>query len=414
MPTEFESGAREEIRWVELADQHDTSAVADFTVLPHGGNPKGPNKPYSRGPSDEVTSDLTPADNPARSFTVPMGLSNVVRYGCHDLPMQQVLNNHWASPFTTGSVTTISTAAVGNKFIAASGTPFATLADVVPCPIWICRGGSNPIPGQPVIAKAVLASGTELQIETDANNGKTLTLVSAGDPVVIMHSGVLFNGTDLIFAMIERAQKGIVNFRVGHGMLGTQMAFSGTKGSDPTWSFEWMGLDYDRANTTFGTGTETQAPGWQGFNMGSNFKYARMGGVAEPNLFFHKVDYTIAGGATPVDPAGIDGPYAHQKQQFKVSGSLEFFSNDEAQVVGDVAAAGGEMSLFFGLFRTQGGVTRGYQKWIPRCQFESEDQDGGGNDNTLTQPMNWMAARDPNYGNRLFCMTRFTGVPLTL
>jgi hypothetical protein len=408
---EFESGAREEIRWVET-DQHDVSSVTDMTVLPHGGNPTGPHKPYDRGPTDEVASDLQVQDNPARSFTVPFSMQNVARYGAHDLPLQQVVNFRWLTAFDTGVVIDIGSDAPGNKLVGPAGT-FDDLAAHVPCVVWLCRGGATPIAGQPVVATEVLAAGAELVLALGGANGITLTTVAAGGDVQVMHSGVIKLGTELIFAMIERAQVGLGHFYAGFGLIGTQYDFNGSKGSDPTQSFNFMGKDADNATATFGTGTQTPAPGTKAFNFGSDLKHFREGGTAVPLLFLQSLQYSIQAGVAAVDPAGIDGPYAHEKNRFQITGTATYFSNDAGRDVGQKANDKADSSLIFALQNTVSGITRAYVDWLPHVQYDQTEQQGGGNDSILTTPTNFMVAKHPTLG-LMWSRSRFTGVPLTL
>lgn len=414
--TEFGSGASEEIRWVETG-QHDVTSADPMVVIPHGGNPSGPFKQYSRGPTDEVTADLTVNDNVARNFTVAMTVQNVIRYGCHDLPMQQVAGNYWTvSPFDTGVLTTLSTVATGNKFHAASGTPFSGLSALVPCPVWICRGGGTPITGRPVIAKAVLSGGADLQIETAANNGITLTDVAAGPNVQIMVAGVLKNGVEHIFALMERAMTILGHFHGGFGMIGTSLQFSGQKGQDPTWQIQFQGVDSSIATATFGSGSFTAAPTWKPFNFGSDFKHFREGGTLLTGtgaLAVHQLQWTLQSGVTAIDPAGQDGPYAHQKNRYQLNGSVNYYTNDAAKDVAAKASSKTDSSIFYALQRTEGSTTNAYVPWIPLVQYENAQPDGGGAESALMTNTTWQSAKSPTYGCQ-FCLARFTGVPLTL
>lgn len=410
--TDFQPGAGEQIRWVET-DQYDVTSVDDWTVLPHGGNPTGPHKPFSRGPSDEVRSDLQVTDNPARSFTVPFSLQNVIRYGAHDLPIQQPLNARWSAAFDTGVVDTLSSAATGNKFVAGAGTPFAALATVVPCPVWVCRGGATPITGQPAIATAIGAAGAELVLATAANGGITLTDVAAGDDVQILQGGWIKNGVEEIFAMIERAQTGVGHFHAGFGMMGTQLVMTLQKGSDPTWQFTWAGRDADDATATFGSATVVAAPTTRTFNCGSDWRHFREGGAIVPDLFYRSTTITIASNVSAIDPGGMDGPHAHSKVRFQISGTASYYTNDEARAVNQKAKDKVESSLAFALQATEGSVTNAYVPWIPRVQYEDASQDGGGEGGSLMTVTPFQVATHPTFGF-MFGLARFTGVPLTL
>jgi len=409
---DFDSGAREELRWIETAEQATTTAT-DMLVLPHSGNPTGPHKPYSRGPTDEVTSDLTVQGNVARNFTVPFSFQNVCRYGIYDPVFEQVFAERWLAAFDTTVLATIASVAVGNKLVASAGTPFAGLSAQVPCPVWLCRAGADAIPGQPVLATEVLAAGAELVLATDANNGITLTDVAEGDNVQVMHSGVLKNGTLDIFAMVERVKKGIGHFHAGFGMFATSLQFNGQKGSDPTWAIEMMGLNADRATATFGTGTEVAAPTTQPYNFGGHLKHLREGGAIVSDLLVRAINWTYNFGAAVVDPAGVDGPYAHTKIRQQLSGTFNWFKNDAAGAIEDKAHDQVDSSIWYALQRTDGGVTRAVHYWFPLLQYVDAGHEGGGQDSILEVPTPWETAKSATYGLQA-CTTRFTGVPLTL
>lgn len=407
--TEFESGAREAMQWAETSQHAVTAGAMD--VIPHGGNPTGPYKSFQRGPSDEVRSDLQVQDNINRGYKVSAALSNVVRYGAHDKVMEQVFNGRWSAAYNSTVLTTLQTIAAGNKIHPTSGTPFAALAADLPCPVWICRGGASPIAGQVVIATAL--SGNDLVLATSSANGLTLTDVAAGDSVQVMHSGILKPGTEHIFALLQRVQAGLGHFYGGFGMMATKLDFKGQKGQDPTWSIDFEGLDCQAATATFGSGVVNAAPAWLGFNFGSDLKQFREGGSVVSTLFPRDVQWSLASPVSPIDPAGQDGPYAHQKNRMVLSGSLEFYSNDSAKAVGVKAQTPTDSSLFFTLQKTEGGVTRAYAKWVPLIQYEQTQQTGGGNDSALMTPLQWHAALSATYGLAM-ALARFTGVPLTL
>lgn len=411
--TDFESGSREEVRWAET-DQADETATNDMTVLPHGGSLSGPSRQFERGPSDEVRSDLTVNDNPVRGWTVPFSIQNVVRFGIYDLPVQQVFNGRWSTPaFDTGVLTDVQSVATGNKLVAAAGTPFADLTNLLPAPVWIVRGGADAIPGQPVVATEVLASGAELVLETDGNNGLTLTDVAAGDDVQVMLNGVIKNGVEHIFALIERAQLGLTHFHGGFGMAGTSLSFNGQKGQDPTFQIDWMGLNAAAALATHGNGTVNAANGNKAFNFGSNLKHFRENGAIVADLFLQSLQWQFQSGVGAIDPAGIDGPKAHQKNRIQVSGSANFFSNTEGKGVGDRADSAADSSIYYALQRTDGGVTNAYVKWLPLIQYTQGPNEGGGSDNPVTTNTSFETAKSPTYGCQI-CMARFADVPLTL
>jgi hypothetical protein len=412
MPDEFQPGSGEELRWVETAEQ-ETSSATDMQVLPHSGNPTGPHKPLSRGPTDEVTSDLTVQGNASRDFTVPLSFQNVCRYGIYHLPFEQVFAGRWTAAFDSTVLATIASVAAGNKLVASAGTPFADLSAQVPCPVWLCRGGADAIPGQPVLATEVLAAGAELVIGNATNHGITLTDVAEGDDVQAMHSGVLKNGVELIFAMIERAQAAIEQFRVGYGMLGTKIDFSGQKGSDPTWALEFMGREKETAGVTFGTGTQTPAPTTQPFNFGSHFKHFREGGGIDTDLLIRSINWSYAFGGVVVSPAGVDGPYAHTKARQTLTGSVNFFTNAAAGAIETKAEDDVDSAIWYALQRTDGGVTRAELVHLPLVQYSDASQEGGGNDNVVETPVQFMTAKSPTLGYQAL-LARFEDVPLTL
>lgn len=416
MTANFQSGAQEELRLVMTTSAQDVSSGTNMQVIPHGGNPTGPNKAWSRGITDEVTNDLTPVDNAVKGFTVPADFQNTIRYGTYDLVLQQPFNNLWSTPaFTTGVVTTIGSSVAGgaNKLVATVGTPFSTLSALLPCPVWICRGGGTPITGRPVIALSTGAAGAELNLAQATANGIALTTVAAGDSIVVQVDAVLKNGTTIIYALLERAQVALGHFRVGYGMVGTQVDFSGQKGQDPTYKLVLAGVDYASATATFGTGTNTAANANRVFTFGSEFKFFRENGTVVATLLPHKITWSLQSPTSAVDPAGMDGAYDFSKNQYKLSGEVDYFSNTAGKAVGDRADAAGDSSLFYSLVKTYQGTTNAYTYWLPFIQYPGSTQEGGGANGILQTYTKWDAAKDPVTG-LLICIARFANVPLSL
>ena len=125
---DFQSGAGEEIRLV-LTDQFDTSSGTDFRVIPHSGNPSGPNKPFTRGPSEEVNPTLQIQDNPVRGFTAPFSYNGLWRYAIHDDPFQMVMGRVWTVAVDVSGTDIASTNAAGvNKLTSVTSLKFTDLA----------------------------------------------------------------------------------------------------------------------------------------------------------------------------------------------------------------------------------------------------------------------------------------------
>ncbi len=401
--TDFQSGSREEIRYARATEQAATAAT-DMTVLPHSGNPTGPTREWTAGPTDEVTADLSVNDNIAQGYTVPFAFQNVFRYGLYELPMESVFGNEWVTGGTvTGS--NIASAATGNKFTGPAST-FNALKDVVPCHVKITRDGSKPISGIYVATK-VKSDGSELEIAGATAGGITLTDVAAGDAVTIHAAKVLRNGSAHLFAIIERAQLGLGHFYAAFGAIGTQMDVNIAKGSTPTISFNFQARDADVGTATFGTGTQNAAGSHPPFDSGSGLKYLREGGAIVEGMFPQSCNLSFAAPVSAIDPAGIDGPYAHSKNRMALTGELVLYTNDAAKDIAAKADARTDSSLQFGLFKAnESAVTKGYMFWIPAVQYVTSGLENGGIDGVVTTKLPWAAKKHSTYGF-MVCVTAF-------
>lgn len=414
----FQSGAKEQVR-IALNTQFATTSAGNFQIIPHSGNPSGPNKPYSRGPSDEVRPNLQIQDNPVRGFTVPFSYGGIWRYSLHDIPLQMIMGSAWTSAVSiTG--TDIAGVATGNKFTSATTDKFNDLASQVPCPVWIFRDGSSPLATFAIATSVVTGASPELVIGTGDGTdtfGTDLADVSAGDNVTIQHSGVLKIGTTEYFAVVERAQTSLGIFYAGFGMMCTSSALQQAKGSDPTFSSDFMGIDADDALATFGTGTETAAGTFNAFNCGSDLTHWGEGGrfsTYDPTddvlgWLPGQTNINWASDAPAVDPMGQDGPAAHVKDTVIVSGDYSLFTNKAQRLLGQKQKTNIDSSLFWANKKTVGAVTNAYAHWIPGLQYESTDQDGGGQGGILSAPTPWMARQDPTYGET-YVLARFSGM----
>jgi len=418
--TDFQTGAGEELRIV-LTDEQDTSSVTDMTVLPHSGNPTGPNKPYSRGPTDEVNSDLQIQDNPVRGFTVPFSYDGLWRYGIHDIPLQMVMGSAWSAAVSiTG--TDIASAATGNKFTSVTATKFAAFTAQVPCPVWILRDGATPLATY-AIATAVEDTETTLVIGDGTAGddfGVTLTVVAASDNVTIMHSGVLKNGSTAYWAIVERANADVGLYYAGYGMMCTNYDFKAQKGQDPGASFQFMGRDANDATSTFGTGTETAAGTFSAFNSGADLVYFGENGLfaamdptdAAIGWLPSQVNLSVSSAATPIDPMGINGPYANVKDTVTLSGNFSLFTTDAARVIRQRQVTNADSSLCWVNQKTVGAVTNAYFHWLPRIQYNTAEPGGGGQGGVSTLNYPFSVAKDQTHLIS-YAIARFAAVPLS-
>ena len=423
--TTFQAGAGEELS-MQLNTEIVEVSATDLQIMPHAGNPTGPHKPFARGPSDEVQADLQIQDNPVRGFTVPFQFGGPFRYAIHEMPMRMVMNSNWTAAVSiTG--TDIATAATGNKFTSATVDKFNSLTPLVPCPIWIVRNAAvtGPIIATPAIALSVVEGASpELVIgagTAGVDFGITLTTVAAGDDVIIMHSGVMNNGTTELFAVVEREQKGLGHFHGGFGMLGTQWDLNQQKGSDPTNAFQFLGRNAKNGTATYGTGTKTAAGTFNAFNVGANFQFFGENGLFSTfgltpttnELFPQRCNASMASAASPVDPMGLDGPEAHSKDTFIASGQFALFSHDDVRAGPLVRAIGNlESSLFWMNTKTVGAATNAYMFWYPTIQYGDSAQEGGGKGGQGLTTFPWMGKKDATHSITM-AVARFTSLPLT-
>lgn len=405
--SDFQSGSQEEIR-IKIVAEHDTDlGGGDFEVLPHAGNPTGPHKEWSAGPTDEVTSDLSINDNVARGFTVPFSAGNVFRHKCFDTPLKMVLGSQDEAAVTITNSTTIASAATGNKFTGSAGV-FSGLGDQVPCHVWIKRGGSTPIAAAPYLALSVNGDGSELTMATATAGGLTLTTVAAGDRVDMHVDQTFRNGTNHIFAIIERAMLGVGQFHAGFGMICTKFGIQAEKGSDPKTDFSFEGIDYAVATATFGSGTETPAPSFPVFNTGSGLRYFRVGGSVNADLFLRSISLSIDSPVVAIDPAGVDGPYAHSKNRQTIGGEISLYTNTASRDLADDVNSREVLAVQFGLFCLDAeGKLNGYMFYVPAAQCEKATHEGGGTDGILMTKVPFGAKRDATTG-RVVIISRFT------
>lgn len=405
--TTFQSGATEEIR-LALNTQFATTSAGDLQLIPHSGNPSGPSKPYSRGPTDEVQANLQINDNLVRGFTVPFSYGGIWRYGIHDMPIQMILGSPWSAAVAITD-TDIASNDTGNTFSSATTGKFDALAADVPCPVWIFRDGASPLATMAIATAVVEGATPSVTIGLGDGSdtfGVDLADVAAGDSVTIMHGGINRIGTTEYFAIAERAQTGLGIFYVGLGLMCTSWSLQQAKGSDATVSFDFMGIDADDALTTFGTGTVTAANTFPAFSTGADWRFFGEGGKFSSydptddvtGWLPQSMNLNVASAANAIDAMGQDGPSAHTKDTVIVSGDYSIFTNKAGRLLGQKQKLNQDSSLFWANKKTDtSGVTAAYAHWVPRVQYESTDQDGGGQGGTLTSPTPWMASQHPTY-----------------
>lgn len=424
--SDFQTGAGEEIRFV-LTGQYDTTTAADFQAIVHTGSPTGPSMPRSRAQTDEVNPTLQVNDNPSREFTVECTVQGLWRSRLFDLPLQMVMGNLWAPAVSITGTDISSTSAAGvNKLQSATADKFLALATLVPCPVWVKRAGASPL-AHYAIALAVQDSNTTLVLgkgtasgadPSDGVFGVNVGTVAIGDNVTVMNSGVLKNGALELFAMIERAQPGLGHYYAGFGMFMTQCDLTFAKGSDPTWNATWAGKTADNGTATYGTGIVTPAPTFPVFNCGQELKSFGLGGVYATKdtnpvsaFFPTTIDLSIASAGNPVNPMGCDGPFAHTKDTVIVTGSTNLLSNNAARTFAKRQYTDEDGSIAWANQKTHKGVTESYFHWVPRIQFDTSAQEGGGNGSTVSTALSWMAAKHETYG-MTYGIGRFYNLPL--
>lgn len=425
---DFVAGVGEELRIVVLADQYDLSSVTDMTVLRHGGNPTGPHKPNALTESEDVATDLQVADNVSTGFTAAAGYSADYRYGAHDIPQYMCAGDAWSAAVTIADTDIASTVAGGvNKFTSATADKFNALSTMVPCPVYIVRDGASPLATYAIALSVVTGGSPELVIGkgtasgsdvADGHFGVSLGTVAAGDNVTIYHSGVLDTGNTEYYALFERAQDAIGQYRVLDGAMCIKDDLTQSKGSIGKIAFDFAGLDVRSGTATYGTGTETAATNFPVFDMGTGFRYFGIGGLFRVNdpsdatagFFPKSCNRTVTSNGNPVDAMGVDGLSGNFKDTVMVNGSFELFSNDAAATITALQEAGTETSLFWVNSETSGGVTSAYAHWLLRITFEDNDQQNGGKGNVVSSSFPWKAARHPTY-LKTYVRTRFAALP---
>jgi len=395
----FAAGAQEQIRLIEEVTEGTTPAT-DMKIIPHS-DVTGPSKEWDRGPTAEVASDLQVQSNPVKGFSVAMSISTLLRYGIADDLFELLCNSTWSAAAAVTAQTDVASVDTGNKFTSVTTDKFNAFAvgDVV----YVFRDGSAPLDTWAEVTSVVTGASPELGINV---NWIDLGDEAAGDSVTIMHSGQLTPGTTLASASIERAKTDIAQFMIGRGMKVSQLAFSASKGGDPTLAWTLMGLTKASAATTFGTGTETAAAVNEVMNAGDGFQNFREADVVTANHIISQFNFTIGSPIGVIDAMGSLGANSLIKNRYAVSGEYRLYTNDEARTLAQKGEADTASSVGCA-FRE---ANDGYYFHFPAIDYTSGDDDGSGNDNQIFTAMPWLAYKDGT-NSRMFQIARFTSIP---
>lgn len=326
----FGEGSLKQLRVVNETNPGETPA-SNMQIVPHKGD-----SGLDFEPNVQQSQNVNATGEPSQLFTtmtqVKGGYQVDPYYGAHDHFLWSLLKQSaWGSAFSH-SGTGIAAVASGNKLTSTTSNAWNDLA---PGDFVRVFGFADNDPFWARVLSRTTGANPELALDpVDV----TLVDEAAGEEVTVMHSGKLILGTTPQYLSIEEAHLDIGQFWINQGcMPGTWNFVADCQQGCSSQFSDFLGLKQDRGSATFGTGTETAAPGNTIFQVNNGPDHLAVGAVKLNHAtdVWSRLAFTVRSMTRPIPGAGIpSGLAAIGKNTLEVSGGIKVYAQGAAFDVG--------------------------------------------------------------------------------
>jgi len=386
------AGAQQQVRAI-LEVTEGTTPATDMTVIPHA-TVTNHLPSTDRSPTANVSSDLKVVDNPRRSIDFSGALTADITHQGADLLLRSGLNRT-ADATLTGLAAQTDVAGVdsGNKFTSATTDKFNSVTLGVPM---FLSGMTTNADGWMVGNSIVTGASPELVV-----SHYDLADEAATPAVTLAADGYLTESSTFSTLSIEVADTDQGFFRIARGVRVNSIEISGSKGSDPQYTFNWAAISGDSATSTYGTGTNTAATSTTVFDMADNFDLFSVNvaaaGPASSSYLPTEVSLSIKCGDKMIDPAGQLSKASNYLSRFEVTGSFTLLKNTGAHSLINAV----DDDTLGNLFWVWTDGTYSTAVFLPAIQYTSVSESGSGNDSPLTLTFNFTAKKHASYGHMI-------------
>jgi hypothetical protein len=341
--------------------------------------------------SDEIRSDRQATDLILTGADAAGAVNWELSYGTYDPFFMAALQSAAWSTSVAISVTDISAATTGNKYVAASTD--LTTKHIVPGQ-WIKVAGFVAANNNG-FKRVVSVSVTDLVVEVA---GAALVTESAPVGAITVKGESIRNGVTETTFTLERYHADVTQFFTYRGMSPESFDLKLAAGSIVTGSFAFKGKDEVLAATTKGTGTAIAASTTQVINAVSNVANIVEGSTLATmaGIYVQSLDVSIKNNVRSINGIGSLGAVDLGYGRCDVTGTLKAYFINETLYNKYINNTRTGLS-----FRMSDVAGNGYVVTIPTIEFSSAKVNAGGGNQDVTVDIGWTGLKDVTLGHTI-------------
>lgn len=369
----------------------------EFGVIPESGTPKalrftGESLDFtlSTTKSAEIRADRQVSDLVTVGAAASGGFNLEWSFAEYDELLEAVLQGTWALFGTNGVGASIPTSATftANTLTAGAATSGSSIFTNLQRGQWVRVTGST-IAGQNKLAqvsRTVAPTATLLTFEGSPFTG----LLGNGGTNVKITAGRVSNGIVQRSYVLERGHGDVGQYFAFRGMTPDKLSLNIASGAIVTGSFEFMGRDSIRSDSTFLPDDPAASQTFDIMNAVVGVGNFSEDGIPMTETFIKSMKLDIGNALRARDAIGILGASSIGSGEISVSGTLEVYFKDGSMYDKFInsQSTGLEWTL-------SDGAGNGYAFHIPKLKFSNAKINSGGKDTDIMFSTSFTALMDP-------------------